>query len=139
MPDRGFLGHDLVVWFATLVGVALHILKPQHPSAPKVSLAELWRARAFATLAGFAVGIWGYAPVVEWRGLDGDTWNVPIALFLATVGGSVARIIIEFDYAKLIEIFKIVRGQSSYEPPITPTRLPHDLDDPESDDDENKN
>ena len=87
------------------------------------------------------MGLWGYAPVVDWRGLDGETWNVPIALFLSTVGGSLARIVIEFDYTKLMEIIAVVRG-SSYSnastagDPPTETRIPTDIDDPESDRDD---
>ena len=147
MPDKnGFFGHDLMVWFATLIGVVLHVLKPQHPKAPKASHWDLWRARAFATVAGFSVAIWGYAPVVDWRGLDGATWNVPVALFLSAVGGSIARIVIEFDYTKLMEIIKVVRGSSyggysdyeDYRPP-SQTHIPEDMDDPEEPDDGRKN
>lgn len=114
MGDKnGFFGHNWGIWLAVTVGVILHVLKPPHPAMKNMPKKELWRNRAFATVAGYAIGVWFYAPVVEWRGL-GESWEVPVALFLSTIGGSAARIVIEFDYAKLMEIFKVVRGSSSY-------------------------
>ena len=109
MPEKNFLGHSWAVWLAVTISVILRIWAepPKGETAIHRGFALL-----FSAICGFVMAIYFYKPVVEWRGLNPDTWDVPIALLLGFTGESFVRFIINvWEWEKLKDVLAIWRGK----------------------------
>lgn len=108
MPEKNLFGHSWAVWVAVTLSILLRVW-----AEPPKGETSLHRAASllFSAASGYVVAIYLYAPVVEWRGLNPETWNVPIALLLGFTGESFVRFIINVvEYEKIKEILSIWRG-----------------------------
>lgn len=110
MSEKNFLGHPWAVWVAVTIAIALRVWAepPKNETAMGRAFALL-----FSAACGGVVAIYLYRPVVEWRGLQPDTWDVPVALLLGFTGESFVRFIINvIEYEKVKELLAVWRGNA---------------------------
>lgn len=95
-------GHDFSFWIAVVGAVIVKLItSPYH---------SFWRAVVTVLAAVFSAWVFTES-VVDWFGLDPDTYKTPMAALLALTGEGLMRVLMagSNDPIKLIELWKAWR------------------------------
>lgn len=107
----GIFGHSwgVIAGISTFIVVRILMTPPPAPDAPRKQRIV---QGLVATLSGYGIGLTFYPAVVDWRGLNPDIWNVPIGILLALLSVNIVRLGMDFDWAKVMDLVKVMRGGS---------------------------
>lgn len=107
MPERDLFGHAWSFWIAMIIAALL-----QAWARPPVGETPASRAkrRLFGIACGLFMGVYFTDPILVWRGLDPDQFKLVIGILLAFTGQAVVEFIVELNWTRAMEIFKLWRG-----------------------------
>ena len=107
MPDK-FLGHN--IGFLVAVFIAALLQAWARPPQGETIMARSFR-RIFGLICGLFMGVYFTAPILVWRNLDADTWELPVGILLAFTGQAIVEFLVELNWKRAVEIVTLWRGK----------------------------
>lgn len=106
MPDT--FSKSGAFWLAVFFAAVLRTMAAPPPGE---TIGHRLLRVVFGWASGAFMAVYFTDIVVEWRSLDHETWEIPVAILLVFTGQAVIEFIASLNGEKIIELYKQFRGQ----------------------------